>query len=526
MTNYKSILILTLSALSLGASARVIPGSPFNDGMVLQQESKALIWGKAHPGATVEVVASWDYKRITTTAAADSTWSLRIVTPKASFTPYAITLSDGSEPLVIRDVLVGEVWLASGQSNMEMPVQGWSCCPIDNSAQLIASAAAYSGKLHFCNIPNRSCRTPQHSVPAQWHNSNPQEILGFTAVGFYFAKALIDQLNVPVGIINDQWGGSNVEAWIPADILKSYGNVDLSDEAYKKMDQHAPAALYNAKIYPLRGYTIRGFIWYQGEANVGYHPETYARRLGDMVNRWRQDWGDKKLPFYFVEIAPYAYDKKVDGLKGAFLREQQHKAYHQIEYSGLVCTNDLVKPSETDQIHPANKQPVGQRLANWALRKQYGKTTIAICHPEYKSLKVKGDKAFLTFTHASEGFNREEGIQGFEICGGDSVFHTATAVVKNGKVVLRSVEVKQPVAVRYCFRNFLIGNLANKQGLPVLPFRTDNFPTSPAQHHPKSGKTTGAVKPASKSSDQFKQGRRLTLSAPSRTGLRHADKKA
>ena len=470
MTNYKSILILTLSALSLGASARVIPGSPFNDGMVLQQESKALIWGKAQPGATVEVVASWDYKRIATTAAADSTWSLRIVTPKASFTPYAITLSDGSEPLVIRDVLVGEVWLASGQSNMEMPVQGWSCCPIDNSAQLIASAAAYSGKLHFCNIPNRSCRTPQHSVPAQWHNSNPQEILGFTAVGFYFAKALIDQLNVPVGIINDQWGGSNVEAWIPADILKSYGNVDLSDEAYKKMDQHAPAALYNAKIYPLRGYTIRGFIWYQGEANVSHHNQ-YADRLSNLISAWRQRWGQGDLPFYEVEICPFHYGD-VSGDKAALLREAQWDVTRRLPHVGCVSTNDLVRPYEVRQIHPSMKRPVGERLAMMALSRDYGMQGFDPECPQYESMEVKDSKVYLKVSHSKSGFSRFDDLEGFEVCGPDGVYYPAQASIEGVRLVVSSPKVLQPRAVKYCFHNWSPGTVANTSGLPLVPFRS------------------------------------------------------
>ena len=470
------IFILVISSLCFQMKAKVIPGSPFNDGMVLQQKSKVLLWGTAAPNSTVKIVGSWNYKMAKTTAAANGKWTAYLTTPKGSFTSYAVTITDGSEPVIIRDVLIGEVWLASGQSNMEMPLEGWTNYPLNNSPQVIAASIKYSGKLHFAKVDNICQREPQTSVPTKWKNCVPENSKDLSAVAYYFAAALIDKLQCPVGIINDNWGGSIVEAWLPAEILQGYKNVDLSDKAYKELNNHTPAGLYNGKIYPLRGYTLAGFIWYQGESNVNYAADQYATRFTDMITRWRNDWGKKDLPFYYVQIAPFAYNKNLNTTASASLREQQTKASHMLKNLGMVCTNDLVTPEEINNIHPGNKQPVGQRLANWALSKTYKQSGIEPEGPEFKKMKVSGKTVFLSFTNTKDGFNRKEDIVGFEICGADSIFHPAKAIVNDNTVIVTAPEVDAPLFVRYCFKDFLIGNLANNAGLPVFPFRTDNFP--------------------------------------------------
>ena len=467
------VLLLTLPLLQL--QARVYLGAPFNDGMVLQQESKVLLWGKAAPGASVTITPSWNYKNTVVQANADGRWTARLQTPKGGFTPYAITFNDGESPLVVRDVLVGEVWVATGQSNMEMPLQGWKDTPIDNSAAAIQQSIGYKGKLHFTYTPQALyAKEPQDSMPAQWHDCTPETAKDFSATAYYFATTLINALQVPVGIINCHRGGSNVEAWMPRELLANYSDVDLSDKAYEKMNEHTPAGLYNAKVCPLKGYTIAGFIWYQGESNVGYANQDYANRLATMVSRWRRDWKQGNLPFYFVEIAPFEYGDSAQ-VRAAFLREQQVLASHRIPNSGMVCTNQLVKPQEDKQIHPSNKQPIGVGLANWALAKTYKKENINYASPEFKSMKIKNGRAYISFTHAKNGFNLHDGFKGFEVCGADRKFVPAKAIVKNGQIVVSSPDVAEPVAVRYCFRNFQIGNLANNVKMPVIPFRTDNF---------------------------------------------------
>ena len=227
-------------------------------------------------------------------------------------------------------------------------------------------------------------------------------------------------------------------------------------------------------LKPLVNYTIKGFLWYQGESNVGRH-QTYADRLATMVKLWREEWGQGELPFYFVEIAPFEYG---EGDAAAFLREAQYKAQKLIPNSGMISTNDLVADYERKNIHPKNKKQVGERLCYMALANTYGfKNSIWSNGPEYKSLEIKDGKAFVSFDFAQEGFSRENGINGFEIAGADKVFYPATAVADLGNriIVVSSEMVKEPVAVRYCFRNFLIGNLYNHRELPVVPFRSDNW---------------------------------------------------
>ncbi len=472
----KKLLIITLLSLAsiFHISAKVYPGAPFNDGMVLQRETKVNLWGKATPGSTVTIMASWNYKTFSTTTSQEGKWYISIPTPKASFTPYSITLNDGTDPVIIRDVLIGDVWFASGQSNMDMPLSGWEKCPIVNSAQAVASTANYSGKLHYAFVPHLESREPKDSVSAQWKNSTPENMKHCSAVAFYFASTIINKMNIPVGIIFCSYGGSTVEAWMPKEQLQNYPEVDLSDSAYKKINQQCPAVLYNAMLKPLIGYTIKGFIWYQGESNVGLWRDYYASHFSAMINEWRKEWKQGNLPFYYVEITPFKYgnSSKIDA---AILREQQYKALKLTKNTGIVGTNDCITAKEEDQIHPSQKQPIGTRLANWALAKVYKQDNIHYQHPAFKSLKIKRNRAYLAFTNTPNGFNRLQDIHGFEICGTDSIFKPAKATVKDKQIMLTSPDVETPVAVRYCFKNFQLGNLANKEGLPLIPFRTDKF---------------------------------------------------
>lgn len=458
----------------ISANAEVKMASPFSNGMVLQQSTKAKIWGTATPKSTVTLTASWDYKNVNVVANDKGHWTAWLSTPKGSFTPYAITISDGSNPVVVRDVLIGEVWLAGGQSNMEMPLQGWGKQKVTTGDKLIAGAQAYAGKIHVASVKTVYSQTPLDTASIEWKDSTPTTINNVTAIGYMFATNLVAKLQCPVGIIDCNRGGSSVEAWMPRDVLLNWSDVNLNDTIYKKMDEHTPCALYNGKLYPLRGYTMAGFLWYQGESNVGESRKFYTARFSAMVQRWRQDWGQGNLPFYFVQIAPYCYNGN-QATCAAILREAQAEAYHKIANSGIVGTVDLVTPKEDKSIHPANKASVALRLANWALAEVYKQPNINHQHPEYKSHKIKNGRAYVNFSNSKNGFNRAVDITGFEMCGADSVYYTAHATSKNNQVIVSCDSVRNPTQVRYCFRNFLLGNLANKENLAILPFRTDKF---------------------------------------------------
>lgn len=456
-----------------------------SSGMVLQQQTEAHLWGKATPGATITVHPSWAQETASATAAADSTWMLSLATPAASFDAHTIAFRENgrtSDQVVLSNVLVGEVWFCSGQSNMEMPLNGFWGCPIDGSNEEIATSAEWAGRIRMASVPKTGRTDLQEWVDGcQWRIPNPETAPWMSATSWYFAKMLTRTLQVPVGIIACAWGGSRVEGWLPREILTTYPDVKLEDELRRGWNGRwweywTPLVMYNGMLHPLRHYTIKGFLWYQGEANVGHHDD-YAQRLNTMVNRWRSDFGDTegRLPFYLAEIAPWGGYGGPDGLSGALLREAQHAAAHLITNSGCIVTNDLVQPWEVPQIHPANKRDVGYRFAFLALQKTYGIRSVFGESPEYDRMEVHGSEAEVFFTHAEEGLSPWTDIHGFEIAGADGQFHPAVARYNEShrSIIVSSHDVAAPTAVRYCFKNFQIGNLINCRGLGVAPFRTD-----------------------------------------------------
>ena len=471
MKNKLSYLML-FALLATGANAKVKLPEILGDNMVLQQNTKVKLWGDADPNKTITIKTSWSNENFHTLSDKDGKWLLWVTTPTGSYENREISVSDG-EKVTLKNILIGEVWFCSGQSNMEMPLNGFWNCPILDANETIANASQNKG-IRFATISKAQEYTPQSSVQGKWQVCNPETAAWFSATAYHFAKSLNRALDVPVGVINCSWGGSKVESWTNREILETYKDVDLSKEAINKIDGWLrPLVMYNGMLKPLTNYTIKGFIWYQGESNVGKH-DTYAQRLANMVELWRKDWGLGNLPFYFVEIAPYQYG---EGEWGAYLREAQYKAQSLIPNSGMISTNDLVEEYEASNIHPKNKTLVGKRLCYMALNKTYGFSTVACNGPEYKSMEVKDGKAYLSFNFTQDGFSREKGINGFEIAGADKVFHPAIAVADFNKkiIVVSCEEVKEPAAVRYCFRNFQIGNLCNNRELPMVPFRTDNY---------------------------------------------------
>lgn len=461
--------LLTLGLVLYGKP--VLP-EILSDGMVLQQNSRVNIWGKAERGKTVEVKPCWSKTAVRVTVDNTGNWIAVIETPEASFTPRTITISDGEE-VVLEDILIGEVWLASGQSNMEMPLNGFWNNPIMNANETIALSGQYPA-IRFVTIPKTPSFEPLESVEGHWQVCNPANSPGFSATAFFFAEMLHKSMNVPVGIIVSSWGGTRVEGWINREILETYPDVDLNEEAVNKLHPMArPLLMYNGMIHPLTNYVIKGFIWYQGESNVGAH-QVYAERLHNMVTLWRKQWNNPELPFYYVEIAPFEYGNAND-TGAAYLREAQFKAQKLISHSGMISTNDLVEPYELRNIHPRNKTDVGKRLAFMALNKTYGYERVAAHGPEYHSMEIRDGKVIVSFDHANEGFNRTDGIEGFEIAAEDGQFLPAQAIVRDGKVEVYREGVDQPVAARYCFKNFQTGNLAGIRELPVVPFRTDSF---------------------------------------------------
>jgi sialate O-acetylesterase len=439
-----------------------------SDGMVLQQKNNVKIWGKAKSGSTVKVSTSWGIKAEKAVADSNGNWIVKIETPEASFTPHSITISDG-EAVVLNNILIGEVWLASGQSNMEMPLNGFMHNPIKGANEVITNAGQYPA-IRFVTIKKAQSFEPLETAEGKWQVCNPENAPQFSATAFFFAEALHNALNIPIGIIVSSWGGSRVEAWTNREIINTYADVNLDEETVNKIPEASrPLLMYNAMIHPITNYKVNGFIWYQGESNIGGY-QVYAERLNNMVTLWRELWEDTDLPFYFTEIAPFEYGA---GDWAAYLREAQFDAQKIISNSGMISTNDLVEEYEKYNIHPRNKTDVGKRLAYMALNRNYGFNHVATNGPEFVSMEIIDNKAIITFDHTPNGFNRIDDIIGFEIAGKDGVFVPAKARVNNLNVEVYHENISNPIAVRYCFRNFMIGNLANTRELPLVPFRSD-----------------------------------------------------
>lgn len=468
---------LTVFALLLAmaggavASGKVVPGPLMTDNMVLPQNANARIYGSADPGAEITVTPSWNGKAYTTSADRAGTWSLAVETPAGGYTPYSITISDGT-PVTLSNVLIGEVWLASGQSNMEMPLKGFPGCVVDGGYDEIAAARHQADNIRFFTVPLTQSYSPLETLDAEWTVPSADTAPGYSAVAWHFARQLNDVLDVPIGIVSDAYGGARVESWTPREILETYADVSLDPKDIEPMVHYLrPMLMYNAMFNPVRNYSYNGIIWYQGCSNVG-NDDTYARRLANMVEDWRENIGLGDIPFYMVEIAPYDYDGDQDE-KSPLLRRAQWEAAGMIPNSGIICINDLVAPYERHNIHPGNKKGVGHRLANLALNRTYGKKQFLCEHPRYKSHMVKGGEVWVAIDSPSDGICRNYDIRGFEVAGKDGVYHAADSVRlhwQTNEMVVSSKDVPEPVAVRYCWRDFLPGTLHAADHLPLVPF--------------------------------------------------------
>ncbi len=477
-------MVVALVLAASAADAKVRLPHIIGDNMVLQQQTDARLWGWDKPGTRVSVTVSWNEETYTATTGRDGKWMVKVPTPKASYTPLSITFDDG-EPTTISNVLSGEVWVCAGQSNMEMPMRGFGNCPVDGYVDEVLHAREYRG-IHYVKIPSVMRMTPQEDAQCEWREVGSQTIGDLSATGYFFAQAVTKALDIPVGLVVANKGGTRVESWLTKENLEKYTNEPTDSAGIVRFkpewDYHRALVWGNGTFNPILNYTVKGIIYYQGCSNVGDPGNQYSERMKLLVSQWREQFGLGEIPFYFVEIAPYHYDN-VNADNGARLREQQYKASLGIPNSGLVCTNDLVYPYESTQIHPAQKRAVGRRLACLALNQTYGMTEVWCKSPTYKDMRIVGDAIHIHLNDDYGSINRFEGIEGFEVAGADRVFHPAKAMhfwrpgggYWDETIQIVCPEVKQPVALRYCFKNFQIGNLKNGAGLPLIPFRTDDW---------------------------------------------------
>lgn len=472
----KQLLLITYLCCATMLGAKVKLPSLICDNMVLQQQTDIKLWGTATPKAEVRVTPSWNARPATCRADKDGRWLLKLSTPEAGYTPYHITFDDG-EKLTVKNVLIGEVWLASGQSNMEMPLRGFYACPTEGGAEEIINASSEKG-IRLFNVPKAQSYEPLDNCGGSWATPSVETASSFSAVAWFFAQSVSRALQVPVGIINSSFGGAKVESWTNRELVETYPDICLDRDSIQRMTEFLrPVLMYNAMLKPLQNFTVKGFIWYQGCSNVDTYA-TYADRLSRMVQLWRKEWGQGDIPFYYVEIAPHVYREHPQMGKAAYLREAQAKALELIPNSGMISTNDLVDTYERYNIHPRQKRKIGQRLSYMALNRTYGMEQLHCYSPQYKSLDIIDGKAIVSFDHLEEGICRFCDYEGFEIAGEDRVFHPADKVRflwQTGQLEVSSQKVPRPAAVRYCFRDFQPGNMIGGNELPLIPFRTDNW---------------------------------------------------
>ncbi|WP_309384475.1 sialate O-acetylesterase [Cerasicoccus frondis] len=520
-------LVLLLLTCNL-VSADVTLPNLFSDHMVLQRDQVDPIWGKADPGEKVTVSFNGQSKE--TEADADGDWRVELE-PMAAGGPFEMVIQ-GNNEVVLKDILIGEVWVCSGQSNMQWIVNN------TNNKEVEVLSANYP-EIRLLSLPRVGTQEPQDNIDATWEVCSPETVGNFSAVGYFFGRRIHQTLDVPVGLIHNAWGGSSAEAWVPRELLEqdeqfaSYiANHDqkaaeYTDEIHQekiaeyqeelarykangesgrhprwpsdpRYNQHRPGNIYNGGVLPLVGYGIRGMIWYQGESNSGRY-ETYEDLINLMVGNFREQWDQGDFPFYYVQLADFSNEQDAPSEGGwPLIREAQTKTMDSLENSGMAVIIDI---GEGRDIHPRNKQDVANRLARWALANDYG-YDIAYRSPQYASMEVveleqpevedadsetdpsdsvapvKPKAIEVTFDHISQGlysFDTQE-VVGFAIAGEDKQFVWADAeIIGKDKVRVWSESVAEPVAVRYGWAMNPVVNLQDRNGLPVTPFRTDEW---------------------------------------------------
>lgn len=497
LSQFRSLFVRSLAGLALACGilpavhADVSVPNIFSSHMVLQQAQKNRVWGKAAAGEDVTV--SIDKQTHTAKADASGAWQVTL-DPLPVGGPYELVIK-GTNEIKLDDVLVGEVWICSGQSNMQWSVNA------ANDPDLEKLSAKYP-KLRMINFPQVGAQEPIWSHPdRKWQVCTPETVGGFSAVGYFYGRQLHQTLDVPVGMINNAWGGSSCEAWISRPLLEAdplykpmlerwdamakseeelKGKTDdASKEALQKLQgslkgQGRPSNIYNGVLKSHLGYGIKGAIWYQGESNAG-RAYQYREMFPLMISSWRKEWNQGDFPFYWVQLADFR-DEKPEPAESdwAELREAQTMTMSKLPKTGEAVIIDI---GEGKDIHPKNKVDVGRRLARWALANEYG-IKVAYHSPQYKSMEKKDKTIVLTFDHVEGGWRPFDVAvpRGFTIAGADKKFYKADAKVDGNRVVVSSKDVAEPVSVRYAWADNPVCNMFSGAGLPLTPFRTDDWP--------------------------------------------------
>jgi sialate O-acetylesterase len=466
----KRIIIAFLLFFSLAVSAQWAFRLPaiISNHAVFQQSANVKLWGWGQSGSTVKISCSWNpTDTIKAEPRKDWTWETSVKTPKAGG-PYTITFVSSTQKVVVSDVMIGEVWLCSGQSNMEYAFN-WAA-GVSDAGDAVAKSA--NNELRYFQLAHTYSNFPVENSDGEWKISSPETTPSMSVAGYFFGKTLNERLKVPVGLIASYWGGTSVQAWTPQEVYQKDTELKKAADRLSPVNWSPvePSVIYNSMLFPLKNYRIAGAIWYQGEANTE-HPEDYGKLFEGLITGWRQAFNND-FPFYYVQIAPWS---GYWGISSALLREQQEKTL-KLPKTGLISVADLV--DNISDIHPRIKKEVGMRLINLALTEQYGVTGLQPYFPKYAGHTIKNDKVAISLKSLGKLACKAKTPGNFEISGADKKFYPAVAKIeKDGSITLSSKEVKVPVAVRYCFTNEGIPDLFDANGLPLLPFRTDDWNT-------------------------------------------------
>jgi len=487
MNPFRAAVAIAVCLIGWGqpASAEVAVNNMFGDHMVLQQGIANRVWGRAAAGE--EVTVSIAGQAHTTRAAADGTWEVRLEPFTEYGGPHTLTVKgtteQGTSERTFNDVLVGEVWICSGQSNMQWPVNQSA------DADLEKAAASFPG-IRLITVPQVGTQEPQENFTGKWEVCSPQTVGDFSAIGYFFGRQLHRTLGVPVGLIDNAWGGSAADAWVRRDKIAGHPTLKAIHDRWTKLEaekpndnqmkgNQRPGNIHAGVLTPSIGYGIRGVIWYQGESNAG-RAHQYRTLFPFMIQSWREEWNmadNKEFPFYWVQLADYKAERAEPGESDwAELREAQTMTLDALPNTGQAVIIDL---GEGKDIHPKNKQDVAKRLARWALAETYGRPGIVCRSPRFKAAERDGSKMVLSFFDVAGGWRPFDVAEprGFTIAGADRKFVPARAAIeKDGRITVWSDTVAEPVAVRYAWADNPVCNMYSGAGLPLTPFRTDDFP--------------------------------------------------
>lgn len=464
---------------SLILLATLVLSHIFSDHAVLQQQTEAPVWGWGDPGKKVEVV--WDGQTYKTTVEADGTWRVSIPTGKADGTTYTLTVKSGKETVTVNDIVLGEVWLCSGQSNMEMPISGFGFQEVEGATEAIMAAPETASQVRVFDIKTGKCTEPQADVDAVWAYTDGAVTAKTSAVAYFFGKRLSKSLGVPVGIIVNAWGGSRIEPWMTRAAIDGAGLTEQELKDLYAVEEQAdrwpetPELIWNGRVKPIVGYAAKGILWYQGCSNMG-QPHCYDKLQKAMVEMWRKEWG-RDLPFIFTLLAPHDHGDS-DGRWRPFFVENQLHTEEILSGSWAISTETL---GNKVTVHPSQKKEVGDMMVQRALQNVYGiYSGLSIELPRLKEVTFEEDgtaKVTLTEVWSNLMSISARDIVGFELAGEDRQFHLAQAQVDwdGGTILVNCPEVPKPIAVRYGWRNFMNANLQKSNGIPVPPFRSDDW---------------------------------------------------